>query len=159
MNGFTSSDAAVRIVSSLNETIYDLRTENAALKLAAIEYAKTAEVAATRIDELENQLQAANIPAVQATNCACCGEYKHTPIREAIGYVCADCLVAERDAINHQLASVISQLGHMEQLKQAFQTVLDQVDFTSPHGPRMNEQIGAVLDLRVIANARRVLNL
>lgn len=46
------------------------------------------------IANLEAQLQTANFPKTQATNCGICGKYKHTPWRSwAFGYICATCMV------------------------------------------------------------------
>lgn len=40
---------------------------------------------------------ARDFPEKQATTCADCGVYKHTPWRGAQGYICAGCLAKERD--------------------------------------------------------------
>ncbi len=51
-----------------------------------------------RLGEANHKLFTVNFPKEQATHCAKCGQYKHTPWREdGIGYVCATCLVAIKD--------------------------------------------------------------
>lgn len=48
--------------------------------------------------------------STQATNCACCGKYKHTPLRiDAMdGYVCLTC-------IDQKLGSLFGEFGYPEQ--------------------------------------------
>ena len=45
--------------------------------------------------------------STQATNCACCGEYKHTPLRiDAMGgYVCLTC-------IDRKLGTLLGEFGY-----------------------------------------------
>lgn len=60
--------------------------------------------------ETERVKHAWNTATTQATNCARCQEYKHTPWRDANGYVCAGCTGAEIAELKHALTSIVGKI-------------------------------------------------
>ena len=61
--------------------------------------------------ELSQLLDAGQIPAIQATKCAGCGERKNTPLRrdDMGGYVCLTCVDKRLNELNKVIAWIASQ--------------------------------------------------
>lgn len=83
--------------------------------------------------------------STQATNCAGCGEYKHTPLRiDAMGgYVCLTC-------IDHKLGTLLGEFGYPapqepltdEQLSALVLQTVYEGDATTPHRDAWAAEIG-----------------
>ena len=50
------------------------------------------------LESERDSLRASLAVTTQATHCAECGVFKHTPWRDDEGYICAGCLGSQRDA-------------------------------------------------------------
>ena len=83
--------------------------------------------------------------STQATNCACCGEYKHTPLRiDAMGgYVCLTC-------IDRKLGTLLGEFGYPapqepltdEQLAALVLRTVYEGDASTPHRDAWAAEIG-----------------
>lgn len=108
----TKDDAEVR--ETVTATLTVLRGDRDAMVKQAREREQERDEARKAVKGLKHSLASIDCAATQATTCARCGVYKHTPWRAGDGYICAGCLGAE---VEQHLATIATLTKDLEQAR------------------------------------------